>query len=212
MVERLSEYIVQWLIKNEVICEEERELYEYATFNRIFTLLPFLVIIPFCLMTGTIMNGIVVCAVFLSLRKYTGGYHAKTSMQCWIYSSLLVIAVIYGTTEIENNVFVFLFLLLAVCSIWVLSPIDSENRRLDVSEKRKYRKYSRCISLLLFVLYGVVSILNKNALAVIVAVGTMFVSVLQLIGLFEQQWNNKGKIAKKQEICRFVHKLLKQKD
>ncbi len=193
MVERLSEHIVRWLIKNEVICEEERELYKYATFNRMFTLLPFLVIIPFCLMTGNIINGIVVCAVFLLLRKYTGGYHAKTPMRCWVCSSLLVIAVIYGTTKIENNIFVFLFLLPAVCSIWVLSPIDSENRRLDVLEKRKYRKYSRCISLLLFVLYGVLSILNKNALAVMVAQGIMFASILQLVGLFEQRWKNKRK-------------------
>ena len=186
MVERLAERIVQWLIKNEAICEEERELYKYATFNRIFTLLPFLMIIPFCFKTNNILNGIILCAVFLSLRKYIGGYHAKTPAQCWLYSSMLVMVLIYVATKIRNSGFILLFLLLAVCFIWVLSPIDSENRRLDTLERKKYRTYSRELSLLYLVFYGLLSILDKNVLAVSVAEGILFASILQLIGAFEQ--------------------------
>lgn len=189
MINRISDSIVAWLIDKQVIDEEERELYKYATFNCIFTLLPFLTIIPFCLMTGTIINGIVVVMTFLTLRKYTGGYHAKTPMKCWLYSSLLMIGLIYGTTIIENNSIITIFVLIAVCSIWIFSPIDSDNRKLDVSERKTYRTHSRCVSLVLFLFYVVLSILSKNALAIMFATGIMFASVLQLIGLLEQYLN-----------------------
>lgn len=193
MVERLSEHIVQWLIKNEVIFEEERELYEYATFNRIFTVLPFLMIVPFCLMTNTMINGIVVCVTFLALRRYAGGYHAKTPMKCWAYSSLLMTVLIYGTTIIENNSIILTFVSIAVCSICFFSPIDSENRRLDVSEKKRYRKYSRCISLMFLGFYIMFSVLSENALAIMIAMGIMFSGALQLVGAMEQYSHVKKK-------------------
>jgi len=107
-------------------------------------------------------------------------------MKCWLYSSFFMMVLIYGTTIIENNSTILAFVSIAVGSICFFSPIDSENRRLDVSEKKRYRTYSRCIALVHFVFYVVLSILSKNALAIMFATGIMFASVLQFIGLLEQ--------------------------
>jgi accessory gene regulator B len=76
-MKRYTETVVDWMIRQNVINEKEKELYGYALYSAGLLILPllFAVGIGFCL--GSIKRGIALVVPFMILRKYSGGYHAK---------------------------------------------------------------------------------------------------------------------------------------
>lgn len=201
MVEKVAESIVDLLIEKSEIRKEERELYEYAVFNCAFSALPFFVIIPFCLITRTIINGLIFSIVFLSIRKYAGGYHAKTPKRCWVSSCGTVTALIYISSIVKNNEFLYFGLLIAFVTICVFSPVDSENHKLNFSEKKKYGKYSRRNVFIYLIAYIVLSIFKMDLYAVSLGLGIIFAGELQIIAVIENILN--GKIDKNKKKMSF---------
>lgn len=191
MGEKVIEYIVDLLIEKNVIRKEEWELYKYAVFNCLFNILPFLVIIPFCFITKTMMNGLLFSIVFLHLRRYAGGYHAKTPIRCWISSCGMVTALIYISGIVKNGGFFYVGLIIAFVTICILSPVDSDNRKLNLSEKKRYRKYSTQSVFVYLIIYVILSIFKMDLYAVSLGLGIIFVSGLQIIAVIENILNSK---------------------
>lgn len=91
--------------------------------------------------------------LFSVLRKFSGGYHAKTELQCILFS----LGTIYSAVDLVNKWEIEIGLQLNICyflSILILlkySLVDSENRKLD----KEGRKMSHHIILLMQVLLSI---------------------------------------------------------
>lgn len=187
MLQRLVEKIVAWLIRNKVVNPEDRELYEYAAFNCIFVLLPFLVIIPFCFITKTLINGIVFTISFFCIRRTGGGYHAKSPMKCWLYSCTVVMILVYGSSMMKNEyILQILFFMMLVC-VWFLCPVETENHKLSAGERVKHRMQCRFAEIMLMILFCILTIIQQNVLAVSLSLGVCFAGSLQIIGFVENK-------------------------
>lgn len=185
MLQKLAKAIVSWLISNNVIELEERELYEYAAFNCIFVLLPFFLIIPFCIVSGKLINGALFTIAFMMIRKTGGGYHAKTPMRCWAYSCTIVIFLIYISSLIKNNISLqYIFYLMQVI-VWFICPVDVETHKLDMEEKERYRKSCRIFEIFILSGFVVLNSIGLNELAASLALGFCFAASLQIIGLLK---------------------------
>lgn len=84
--------IVTWMIDNGSIDEEEREIYEYAIQSLKLLIMP----VFYAVFMGYILQEwrITACFVFVFaiVRKFSGGYHAKTELQCTFFSILSIFA------------------------------------------------------------------------------------------------------------------------
>ena len=84
--------IVTWMIDNGSIDEEEREIYEYAIQSLKLLIMP----VFYAVFMGYILQEwrITACFVFVFaiVRKFIGGYHAKTELQCTFFSILSIFA------------------------------------------------------------------------------------------------------------------------
>ncbi len=63
--------IITWLICQQAIQEQDRELYTYALYNMVLLIIP-----------------------FMMLRKFSGGFHAKTPLRCMAISSFYCFCVL----------------------------------------------------------------------------------------------------------------------
>lgn len=185
MVERISRNIVSRLIDCEVIEEADRELYEYAAFNKIFGTLPFFVIIPFALLTGRIINAVILITVFLYIRTYAGGFHARTPIQCFLGSCTVMTGAIYLTQILDNNICISVIVLISGVLMSILSPVESENKRLESDEKIRYRRKSRILICLFVTAYFLLTMLKLEQYAVSVALGIVIAGILQVAGLMK---------------------------
>lgn len=84
--------------------------------------------------------------LYILLRSFSGGWHAKKGWQCLLFSNAILFSVImldkHMVFESSRLLFVFLGLLEAVAII-VLSPVDSGNKRITSKGESKVQKEKR---------------------------------------------------------------------
>ena len=71
-------------------------------------------------------------------------------------------------------------ILWAVINLIMFSPIDNENRKLDLSEKKEYKLRIIVIVLISVIIYFALILINKEEYAVCISVGIMLSACLQI--------------------------------
>ncbi len=151
MISRLSSIITEELCKSQVIEAADRELYVYGFFVLLSQGLFFLVSVLFGCMFGILWENIVFYIMFSTLRCYAGGFHASKESVCTCYTTvalLLASLTIWILTEAENVIVPLCMLVLCGAVVYLLSPLDSEDKPLTSNDFREYRRKSRVIVIL----------------------------------------------------------------
>lgn len=183
----LSEKIVTFFEKYEVIDSEDREVYLYGL-DRIIGLLLNLIVF---LLIGLAFNSIgvvaIFCLLFIPLRSYAGGYHAPTEFSCFMSSNIMVLSCVL-LVKLMNGVninIVVILLLMAV--IWLLGPIESKSKPLDELEVKVYTRRLRYLLLLegLIISFGVY--LGVSSFSVIAIIVFGMIILLDVIGIVEKR-------------------------
>ena len=130
----LSKHVATWLIRCGAIDEMDRELYEYAVYSFIFLIAPLAIILTFGIMMDRVLESIIIIIPFMCVRKFSGGFHAKHVWVCILCSCSVLFMCVYMVTNIKYIFVLNICVVLAVTSLIILSPIDSESRKLDEGE------------------------------------------------------------------------------
>lgn len=144
-MKNIGNYFINYLIRKQIIKEEDREIYHYGIYIFLFKCIYAFSVIFLCLM---LQRSFIELALFyfsyMSIRKYSGGYHAKNMMTCliiFIISYLFLNPFTYVLSQ-SNFLFVYGLLLFIIAYITYKSPIDCANKPLDDTEKQKYKSYT----------------------------------------------------------------------
>lgn len=186
MIERCAYIVSDWLLDKEVIQKEDRELYEYAVYSLLITIVPLSMAMIFGSVMGVLGQSIILMIPFMTIRKYSGGYHAKNPTVCFVISCLLLFFCIRISIYVEYNILVIFLMLVSVVSLIANSPIDSENRQLEAIEKRRYK----CVTMIQTLFYLSVSLglyaANQPVYALCIAIGIILSAGLQFPCLVRQ--------------------------
>ena len=131
----------EYLIKNNIIEEKRREIYAYGLNQLIVYLYNFLTVIIVGWIFGMVWQSIAFTVFYMMIRPYAGGYHARTPKMCYVFSLIMIIAVLFLIKIIPLNGLLYL-LIYAFSSIVIfkLSPVEDENKPLDDIERVVFRK------------------------------------------------------------------------
>ncbi len=99
---------------------------------------------------------------YAGIRTYSFGWHAKTSLGCWITTILIynVIPIIFGNLTIPK-IAGYIILLMAVLSMLIWAPADTPKRPLIHADKRMQAKK---ISVFISIIYILIYTISKNSL------------------------------------------------
>lgn len=179
-----TDKVTDWMIRCKVINESEKELYQYALYSAILQIIPLLLAggIGFCF--GSMRCGIIMILPFIILRKYSGGFHAKRLRLCLVGSSLLLFLCIFLCMRlVYRNILFFVTVVLAI-SLIQFSPIENNNRKLGLLEKKRYKKII-VISVTVFLITALILLwLNKDRYAICIFIGIQLTASLQIPCLF----------------------------
>lgn len=179
-MEHLAGMITTWLIRQEAIEANERELYEYASHSFYLAIAPFLYAFIIGGMLGELRVGFILVIPFAVIRKYSGGFHAKREWTCLISSCLLLCGCILIAARLQNSKAFGGVVLLGVIGLAIFSPIDSENRRLQTDEKKLRKRDTIVLALLFYFIYLALSLLRRDRYAVCIGVGILQTAGLQV--------------------------------
>ncbi|GAA0106747.1 accessory gene regulator B family protein [Paraclostridium sordellii] len=190
MFKKLSFKITNMLVSNDIIDNNDFEIYRYG----FETLIYFIVNISVVLFIGIIFNRFIQTIVFLScyctLRQFTGGYHAKNYTECTLTFAIIYLITILISNTIglyKSKYLIMLFLILSTIIIYKFAPLDHRNKPLSEKEKKHYKNIS--IKILTFInflliLSVVFDIFIEYVIYLLFAV--IWICILLIIGFYKK--------------------------
>ena len=88
----LNNYInrfVEWQIRNGVLRQEDKSLYQYGYHIMIEYFLNVLAAVIIAVLFRAFEIVIIFTSAFMLLRSYAGGYHADSGLRCFVLSALM---------------------------------------------------------------------------------------------------------------------------
>lgn len=141
MFARTAEIITQKLQKNNTVTSEQYDLCRFGFQQGLTILLNLLTTICIGVIMGEFWQSVLFMIAYAPLRSFAGGYHAKTSILCYVYSILMMITVLFAIKLPLFNDFICIIAFLVSCVIIaILSPVEDSNKPLDYVEIKVYRK------------------------------------------------------------------------
>lgn len=152
MINNISSRLTDRLIAKGNITEEDRELYIYGLFMLLSQIMYFFLSVVFGLLFQCFIESVIFYIAFQFIRRYAGGYHAKTETKCEILSTLSLLVCIAIIKVIKTYDFqtllLFVTIISAVC-IFVFCPLDTPEKALTEKEFKYFRKISWIILLVI---------------------------------------------------------------
>lgn len=191
MISKLSQKLLNYLLKQEVIDESNAEYYRYGLEITISSSLNILLVLLIGIIFGLLFEAVVFLAAFVSVRIFTGGYHADTYFKCNLYFCILfsILLIIYQkTADIISTYNCMLIILFNEVILLTESPIESKNKPLTKSERKKHK----IISIILMTFWsflGILLYLKSYKIGVLILYTTLLVSILIIIAMI---FNERG--------------------
>lgn len=175
--------IIRWLVRENVISEDEIELYEYGLFHLVMNTVAIVSIFIIAVWVKCIVFIICFTATFAALRKYAGGYHASTVFRCYVLTLLVTASsTLFNRCGVMTAPMMVGAWIVAGVIIISFAPVPSRNKPLDeieyiVYRKRTYRIWMMENVILLFFLFFGLKECQKGVL-----VGQCCIAVTMLVG------------------------------
>lgn len=196
MIKLISDKVACYLCKDED-CKDNYGLYEYAVYIILSSLFHIATIIVLGLCFNLLVESLMFYFSFISIRKFAGGYHAKTPTKCYLFSVVSVIIVLSLIELINtiNSCVVMIVLtvveLFCVVLIFMISPLDTENNPLNSDEKKVYKKKACVISIGSFILSLLFAIFNSKGIGASLGMGIVMSVIVLVMRKIEMVFNAK---------------------
>lgn len=190
-MEKISNAITDFCIRHSQISIENREIYNYG-FKLIFAdVLNFLIITFLGLCIGEIIGSVIFLVTLCGLRKYTGGFHAKSFLICrlsMVATYFLVTIAAFFALKISRIITVVVFIdLTSIIGILLLAPIENANKKLTTLQAKVNKMKAIVVATVLSFTSIVLVFLNYRAEGVTISITLLAVVVLMIPGVIEKK-------------------------
>ncbi|MBQ3544240.1 MAG: accessory gene regulator B family protein [Lachnospiraceae bacterium] len=180
MISKKISNIVYWLIRNGAIDEQEYELYEYAIYCLLLLCAPMIMAVVFGIIMNETLKGVIMIIPFMMIRKYSGGYHAKSIRVCLTISSILMCTFFIILKNIQVSIALNVITCFSALIIAIFSPIDSENRRLEDTEVKRFNKISIIITFFVLLIYWLIQLTTWRDYSVCFGLSLILTAILMM--------------------------------
>ena len=142
MKRKISEYCIGKLLEYNEITDAEIDLYAYGIESVITIAINWSITLFLGIIFKQLIPTLIFSIIYIPLRSFAGGYHAKTEGRCFLYSlTLIVICEIVIKSSLSRNFHVWMVLfLVSIIIIYVWAPIEAESKPIFSEDSNKFRK------------------------------------------------------------------------
>jgi len=190
MLQRISENISHYLVKQNAATEEKREIIQYGLQSLISTGLATVIILVVSLLLGCFGETVVFLSGFVFLRRYTGGYHAGTYLRCFM-TTLLAYLLNVGLIQLMDEAWIFPVLIvtltISIVLIFLFSPHINPRHPLTERELRLYSRISRFGAVAIAAAAFVTALLKANQFALFICMSLLTTAVTLVVGMLHDR-------------------------
>lgn len=185
-MDKISNKITDYLCLRNFIPEKDREIYNYGFKLILSDIINFSIVILLGMLTNRVLDGIVFLITLCGIRRFSGGFHAKTFWLCRVLMILTFIVVLLITDLIYNFrqffPYVIVVDILALIFIAIFSPIKHPNKKLS-KKQVKTNKIKATLTAIILIVISAFLMTFKFKCGMTVSVTIMAVVFLMIIGM-----------------------------
>ena len=168
MISNLSSFLADKFFISKDANEDERELYVYGLFMFLSHFIYLVLVCIFGCLLKCVAESIIFYFAFYQIRRFAGGYHAKTELRCEICSLILMfLSIITIKLSCYYNLEVLFYCsLIAAIAIFIIAPLDTPEKPLSKKEFIFFRKKARINLIVIFLAATISYSLKQNILFV----------------------------------------------
>ena len=177
MIDKVTGY----LITNDTIHEQDKDIYSYGLKQGVIMLLQTLSVLLVGIIWGMWWQSVLFIFSYTPLRLSSGGIHANKQWLCFICTVLHAVAVLLIIKYVVLSD-TFLLAVIAVSTLMILffAPVEDKNKPFDDMERAVFKKRTRImLAVELFVVVMLIVFgLSEAAKCIVVTHGTLSVMVI----------------------------------
>lgn len=190
MLHQVSIRLADYLIVNNVAKEEKKAYYVYGLELFLGKLISYSSMLLLAIFFDQTIPIILFFVFLLSLRKYTGGYHLKSFLACYLSTlGLSTFNIVILTPFLfENRQILYPCLLVAVIVILLLKPVNHPNLNLSNSELKGNNRKAKIVLIIeiIFIIVANYYFINP-AYYVLPSIGIIQCAVLMVMAKISHQ-------------------------
>lgn len=137
----LSEKVIDFMLRNEIISEQDKEIYLFGLILMLRILLNVLTLVFIGFWFKMPVESIVFVICSVGIRTYSGGFHADNPIICYAISViaivLMLLSIKFGLWNVPIS---FVLMALSIGIILRYAPVEYKNKPLEEIEKKIYRR------------------------------------------------------------------------
>lgn len=143
MINYLSYNIADYFYLNKVIEEEEKVIYVYGLQLIMSTVVGITLIIIIGLILNKFLLSLIFLMTFISIRMYSGGYHANSYVKCNLTLISIFLTVLMAIKFTPMNYIIIISVIMIISTYYIIykyAPVDNENKRLTEKKKKENKR------------------------------------------------------------------------
>lgn len=195
MLNQWANRLTDTLYRHCPIDSSRRQVYVYGFELLISTSSSILSILVLSALLSLPHYAVIFLTVFISLRLFNGGFHAKTYGRCFFLTNAVYVAVLIATLFFQNilpasthRAGYILITFVAITVIIVLSPIRHVKHPLSEERYRYNQKIGRCLALVILLLNCVLLWCPISSVCpILISITLIAVAIMMIIPKFTER-------------------------
>ncbi|QHQ62496.1 hypothetical protein Ana3638_18325 [Anaerocolumna sedimenticola] len=185
MFSKASVSLTNRLIKNNMIKQEDFEIYQFGIENFLMRACHIVSYLILGICFRLLPELVIFLIAFVPLRENSGGYHAKTPLKCYFLSCLAVLTFLCLVRFSPVSIMEYSAILSLASSLilFLIVPVESENKPLDDTELTYYKSKAGFLIIIELALVLIFKMLLWNELSFIITLSLTFELLIALAGI-----------------------------
>lgn len=159
MILYLSNKLTTFLLQKKIINSEFKELYCFGFQTMISNIIGTLLALLVVLVTKKYIETLCYFVIFITFRKFCGGYHADTHLMCNTIFFITTLCTVLAISFIQDIPVAVEFLCYVFCLdvLLIFAPLQNKNKPIELKDRRKFKLYSLAFMNILFIICGIIN-------------------------------------------------------
>lgn len=180
MIDKIVNLFLQHQLNMESIQKEDVSVYRYGYTLMLEGIVNMFVALLIAILLEEVKVFFCFFLLFMPLRSFCGGYHAKKAWQCVVLSNTVVVLASILSKQLEfSNIVAVVLEIICFLVIFIFSPVESKNKKLSEKEKKYYKIYAIGILVFEIILESIFFIVQWKRLVYLV----VLVHLIQAVSL-----------------------------
>lgn len=172
MIGKFAEWLVNCLSGGLEVSEAEKKVAAYGIEGIISSMIGYGLVLLLGMVFQCFYEAVIFSIVFSTLRKYVGGYHAKTFVACKCIVCLTFMGqMVLSRFLLQTAPFIFgnIAGILFIFIVWKYAPIRNQNKRYYEGQIEHLQKVGRALSVIVYMISILIYFLNRTIYSIVIA-------------------------------------------